>query len=743
MIEEPKVTVGKKQTFWQLITNENFKMIKIPIIQRDYVQGRETPQVKFARKNLLLDLALSLRESKPIDLNFIYGNTEKNYFIPIDGQQRLTTLFLLHAYAFAKDDLIDKLQILKENFIYETRITTERFFLALVDNLPTFFKDKNYSNLKSYIYDAAWFSDNWNEDPSIYSAIVVLNEIDKNFADIEKLSQKLIQEDCPIFFMALQISDMGKANDLYIKMNSRGKILSYFESFKAELFDFIDNRDCSKWSNFKQKIDNEWQNLIWEACRSNKMDPFKMCDNIFLYIIHWVIVNRIVPNQENYNIEKVDNMVNNSGFFSFDNYKEFLKDDTNINDIYLTFEFLKFLKENEAKYYTIIIKWLVEAIQKPEWSQRVLIFAITKYAVTEKNWNIKNFLEYFRIINNLVQNTIIDREDLYINACNSINNFDDSVFSNPISYFASKENITTSKVKFFFDKKQLKEERFKCLLIEIDYNWKDVILNAEQNKYFKAEIAFALKLAGANLDDFSKAKNIKIEDFKSVWDIISRLFNDKGLKINDNLFRRALLTFGDYSILANSSYTFFFEGGKGYFNWRRMLRDKNSFNVFERFFNVIKSDIKNNEELTEILNSMVNNYYDESDEFLFYIIKYPELFNYMNENRYIKCNDDLNGHRIILYSKSRLSAEYTEFHTYILKVIFKQNISYHFGRGYLHYDDSRACIDKICNRDCHIEYNKKFIDENGNALINNNKEVITIKDAIGYIEKLIIGYKEK
>lgn len=734
MIEESKVNVGQKQTFWQLISDKKSKVIKIPIIQRDYVQGRETPQVMFARKTLLQDLVASLKTGKPMDLNFIYGNTEGRYFIPIDGQQRLTTLFLLHTYAFAQDNLIENLQILKDHFLYETRITTNRFFEELVNNLPTFFKEKNYPNLESYIYDAAWFSDTWNEDPSIHSAIVVLNEIHEKFTDIEKLSQKLIQDNCPITFMALQISDMGKANDLYIKMNSRGKTLSYFESFKAELFDFIDKRDHQKWPNFKQYMDTEWQNLIWEGCKSNKIDPFKMCDNIFLYIVHWIVVNRVVPNQDQYDISKVKNLVNNNNFYTFENYKEFLEDDRGINDIYQFFEFLKFLKENDFTYYNIIMKWLIKAVQKPEWPERVLLFAITKYAVIERKWSVQRFLSYLRIINNLIQNTEIDKEKLYRNACNSIDDFHPSVFSNPESYFASKEKITTSK-NFFFDREQLKEERYKCLLIKTDPNWKDVIIQAEKNRYFKSEIAFALKLAGANLDDFSNVNHIKIDDFKMVWDNILKLFDDNGLKIEDNLFRRALLTFGDYSILANSSYTFFFEGGKGYFNWRRMFRDKKSFSIFKEFFHHI-STIEE-QRLPDVLKEMVNNFNDESDEFVFYLIKYPELFEYMGENRYIKCNSDIEKHRIILYSKTRLSAEYSEFHTYLLSVLFKDCIGYHFGRGYLENEDSFAHINRVGKKDCHIEYDGKFVDENGNALINDNKEVITMRDGIEYLNKLL------
>ena len=46
--------------------------------------------------------------------------------------------------------------------------------------------------------------------------------------------QRLIAGDAPaISFQLLPIDDMGSGEDLYIKMNSRGKPLTPFENFKA------------------------------------------------------------------------------------------------------------------------------------------------------------------------------------------------------------------------------------------------------------------------------------------------------------------------------------------------------------------------------------------------------------------------------------------------------------------------------------------------------------------------------
>lgn len=76
--------------------------IIIPIIQRDYAQGRNTATIKRVRKNFLNALFNAVTE-KPITLDFIYGDlNEQGILTPLDGQQRLTTLFLLYWYAAKK-----------------------------------------------------------------------------------------------------------------------------------------------------------------------------------------------------------------------------------------------------------------------------------------------------------------------------------------------------------------------------------------------------------------------------------------------------------------------------------------------------------------------------------------------------------------------------------------------------------------------------------------------------------------
>ena len=84
-----------QNNFWSLLSKYP---VTIPIIQRDYAQGRLSKEVEQIRNELLNTLYNAAHIDEKVDFDFIYGSVEENEFIPLDGQQRLTTLFLLHWY---------------------------------------------------------------------------------------------------------------------------------------------------------------------------------------------------------------------------------------------------------------------------------------------------------------------------------------------------------------------------------------------------------------------------------------------------------------------------------------------------------------------------------------------------------------------------------------------------------------------------------------------------------------------
>lgn len=111
--------------------------VVIPMVQRDYAQGRTTDDVNRVR-NRFLDTIKSHLIKLGIDNNvmkmdLIYGEKEqvwsttiankleKIIVTPLDGQQRLTTLYLLHWYAAKKDCIEEYHYKFLNNFTYDIR----------------------------------------------------------------------------------------------------------------------------------------------------------------------------------------------------------------------------------------------------------------------------------------------------------------------------------------------------------------------------------------------------------------------------------------------------------------------------------------------------------------------------------------------------------------------------------------------------------------------------------------------
>ena len=112
----------------------NINRIVVPKIQRSYAQGRKGES--YIRNTFLNDIFAHLVADKDMDLNFIYGAVRKMensmVFELIDGQQRMTTLFLLHWYIANRELKHDSQEYLDicsklEKFTYETRVTSTDF----------------------------------------------------------------------------------------------------------------------------------------------------------------------------------------------------------------------------------------------------------------------------------------------------------------------------------------------------------------------------------------------------------------------------------------------------------------------------------------------------------------------------------------------------------------------------------------------------------------------------------------
>lgn len=270
-------TNTKAMSFWKFM-NDN--IIEIPIIQRDYAHGRLGKEN--LRKNFLADLKKALDNESPykdtsMKLDFIYGSIENGKLNPLDGQQRLTTLWLLHWYIALRAKQLSEVNCsIFRKFTYETRISSREFCENLC--MPEHFTNYSGNDIVGFIINKTWFYSAWKQDPTIQSMLRMLGGTkvaDKKGEDIidgiEELFQntnedvfkdywRLLTEKDAIVFYHLPLSDFGLSDDLYIKMNARGKQLTGFENFKADIIGYITKQAQDE--TIEHSIRTEWEKLL-------------------------------------------------------------------------------------------------------------------------------------------------------------------------------------------------------------------------------------------------------------------------------------------------------------------------------------------------------------------------------------------------------------------------------------------------------------------------------------------------
>ncbi|MBQ6006168.1 MAG: DUF262 domain-containing protein [Selenomonadaceae bacterium] len=260
------------QTFMNIFQAESVKKIIIPKIQRDYAQGRNTDEIRRVRARFLDALYKAVTTERKIKLDFVYGDlSDDGILTPLDGQQRLTTLFLLHWYAAKKENISSEETACLENFSYDTRPDSREFCKFLID-AKVFF---DAENLSEELENLSGFPLGWKKDPTVSSMLVMLDAIHEKFRGVENLWGKL--RDGAISFYFLSIKDLGLTDELYVTMNSRGKPLTDFEHFKAEFKRKLDDLDRELSDRIILKIDTTWTDLLW-----NYRDENNLIDDGFL-----------------------------------------------------------------------------------------------------------------------------------------------------------------------------------------------------------------------------------------------------------------------------------------------------------------------------------------------------------------------------------------------------------------------------------------------------------------------------
>lgn len=521
----------KYKTLWGIL---NKKRIEIPIIQRDYAQGRigkEHLRERFLGK--MFDVLCG--KGGTMTLDFVYGTIENDALYPLDGQQRLTTLWLLHWYIALKSDNLSANKDIFNCFTYETRISSREFcnHLCTIDsNNYKNFKDKNKEKgIVEYIRNQTWFYQRYAQDPTVQGMLRTLGgtkiedstgndikdgleEIFGKDTDFQKCWSLLTSEECPIVFVYKEMKDenLPLSDDLYVKMNARGKQLTDFENFKADLLDFAPDPDNPHKKLLGQDIaslmDNAWTDVFWNVAKAAEV---YQVDAIYFKFIRDYLFAKFIADSSLSASELQDNRFyqdvykgnnSNNEYTGFNLYKEVIKADV-IKDLKqffslwqlsrLTDEKLRPLWKVDKDYFYLIPHYLKlkDGITVSETTQigRVVSYAVCRYFEINEEFDEKHFKDWLYFVWNVAENSNIATEDAMIGAIRLMKEL--TAKSGDILTFLASYSPISSK----FAERQILEERFKARLMlgENSAVWRKKIREAESNIFLKGNISCLLR----------------------------------------------------------------------------------------------------------------------------------------------------------------------------------------------------------------------------------------------------------
>jgi hypothetical protein len=451
-------------TFQKLISKYN---ICIPIIQRDYIQGIDDREFKCNEKFKISDKKEKFLEKifihldndsyKVMNINIIYGfigendEYEKKIFFPVDGQQRLTTLYLLHWYLYIrnsnKDDFKERREKFEKGiFTYETRESAKDFFrflndvankskiLKLFDTTETNYeemccKNKELSFVRK-VQNQSWFKSQWFTDTTIISAINIIGDFYCKIPEtkLDDYLKKLVKGDRITFHLIINKDENAEnlASVDYIRLNSRGKQLEFFENlkplleqFNEKVYDEVKSSFARSPSNFVFNYDRRYIDIFYDTEKNKDLksiqkniDKNTMIVMINLYNIFRYINKKKYPNLSKcLNQEEFYQIVYQHSKLEFSNQtvqyslKQFWKE---------YFEFLNFILDT-IKEHSECKKYLKRLFVKEENDSNTIIEDIDLYNEEigkKKTGNLVIYLRYLYWY--FKENKKIDKKDSHV-----------------------------------------------------------------------------------------------------------------------------------------------------------------------------------------------------------------------------------------------------------------------------------------------------------------------------------------
>ncbi len=308
----------------------------VPEIQREYVWGNNEEVIK----GFLQDIknygepcpsCHHIHSDKIINVGFLYSykppytEYEKDRMLEeyiIDGQQRITTLFLLLLSRSVTENRVkDFLSItrwdddfIEPGFSYKVRDLTCKFMRDLIHHIT----EKGVKSLDFITDDKqypAWFLEDYKKDTTVCSMCNALKIISQVFNEETDHYYDFILHNIHFLHFKTDITSQGE--ELYITMNSRGEALTVNEMKKAF---YLPDEQLEGWG----KKWEEWQTFFWY--NRKKGNPNNVNSDIgfnsFLACIEGLEIFQNQSSASNLKIDKIEKYITALQFIMGDEIKD-------------------------------------------------------------------------------------------------------------------------------------------------------------------------------------------------------------------------------------------------------------------------------------------------------------------------------------------------------------------------------------------------------------------------------------
>ncbi|TIL27467.1 MAG: DUF262 domain-containing protein [Mesorhizobium sp.] len=674
--------MDSRTTFTQFIAHHG--RVQIPIIQRDYAQGRSDQ--KEVRNDFLRALHSALLLSAddphlPLDLDFVYGSVVGDAFQPLDGQQRLTTLFLLHWYlAWVAGKLADFRKRFvegeKSRFGYQVRPSSKDFVDEMAQFDPGEFTAE--SDLVTLIKDQPWYFRSWQFDQTIRSALEMLGAMHEVFSQSTELYDRLVDDENPaITFQLLDLRRFDLSDELYIKMNARGKPLTSFETFKARFEQHLNVNFSSMQlplcgslpiaDFFAKRMDKEWSDFFWPY----KDDATATFDNAIMNVLRVVIlVTRDPEIVDGTNADIADLRGSVPNTFTAFNEKNWL--DRNL--IAALISLLESWSKHGGKLpahlpvdspfdLSAVFKQMISDPARLTFQDLALFAGYVQFIVaSEGDIETNAFGDWMRVVFNLAINTDYNRPDDLRRSLSGL--ADLRPWMTKINAFLVKPDAD---VRGFFQP-QVAEERLKAYLINLGDGWPSRITRAERHDYLKGQIGFLLKFSQLGLDDdhtefasldLARAREV-VPNFEHYFACVTQMLKDlHSAATAGRAWELALLAVGDILLPVGRNHALpGLKEGPG--SWKRLLRLAGAGDYQGDVLKDLWDRLDEPADAEATLKYIIDTEPDV-DDWRRAIIDTPAIYQYCGE-RMIRFNDD----GIYPLRRSQMNGAHAELFTYCL-----------------------------------------------------------------------------